>query len=110
MEILLGVLFFFILVAYALSKTKVDVHLDSDNKTITSQDDLEDVVKEEIIEATIITTDDFVEKPVEEFKETVNGRQLTEHIAEVIELHPDSKKHLNKRQRKTVDKIVKEKK
>lgn len=118
MEILLGVILFFGLVAYVLSKTEVDVHLDSDNKPITTQDGFEDVIKEEVIEATTVTTDDFIDKKTEidkpsateEFQNTKGGRQLTEHISKVIELHPDSKKHLNKRQRKTVDKIVKEKK
>ena len=116
MEIFIGVLIFFLLVAIVLSKTETPVYLDNQNKPITSQDGLEDVItdekniKEEVIEATVITTDNFVEKPVEEFKDTVGGRQLTEHIAEVIQLNPDSKKHLNRRQRKTVEKIVKEKK
>lgn len=90
----------------------------------TTQDSIEDVItdentiyvkqhkkgiKKEIVEATTITTNDFVEKEIE-FKDTAGGRQLTEHIAKVIELNPNSKKHLTKRQRKTVDKIVKEKK
>lgn len=134
MEIFIGVLIFFVLVAIVLSKTETPVYLDDQNKPITTQDGLEDVivdektihvkthdkdrVKEEIIEATVITTDDFVDKKTEidapstteEFQNTVGGRQLTEHIAKVIELNPDSKKHLNRRQRKTVEKIVKEKK
>lgn len=133
MEIFIGVLIFFVLVAIVLSKTETPVYLDDQNKPITSQDGLEDVivdektihvkthdkdrVKEEVIEAAIVTADDFVEKdaPFDEsvdygFKHTEGGRQLTEHIASVVELNPNSKKHLNKRQRKTVDKIVKEKK
>ena len=65
-------------------------------------------VTELVIEETPIN-DDFVEKEVE-FKDTAGGRQLTEHIAEVVQLNPNSKKHLTKRQRKTVDKIVKDNK
>jgi hypothetical protein len=121
MEIFIGILIFFVLVAIVLSKTETPVYLDDQNKPITSQDGLEDVikekVKEEVIETTTVTTDDFVEKgaPFDEpidygFKHTEGGKQLTEHIAKVIELNPNSKKHLNKRQRKTADKIVKDKK
>ena len=115
---------------------------------LTTQDGLEDVIKEEttqdIVEKNNLELErklldvDFIEKgapfdePInydlidkktldvkeeidkpsatEEFQNTEGGRQLTEHIVKVIELHPDSKKHLTKRQRKTVDKIVKEKK
>ena len=132
--ILLGIILFFVLVAIVLSKTDTPVYLDDQNKPITTHNGLEDVVvdektihvkthdkdrvKEEVIEATVITTNDFVDKKTEidvpsateEFQNTVGGKQLTEHIASVIQLHPDSKKHLNKRQRKTVDKIIKEKK
>jgi len=123
MEIFIGVLIFFVLVAIVLSKTETPVYLDDQNKPITTQDGLEDVivdektvhvkthdkdrVKEEVIEAAIVTADDFVEKKA---TQPEGVRQLNEHIAKVIELNPDSKKHLNKRQRKTVDKIVKEKK
>jgi hypothetical protein len=123
MGILLAIIIFFGLVAYVLSKTETPVYLDDQNKPITTQDGIEDVVtdektvhvkthdkdrvKEEIIETTTVTTDDFIEK---ETKQPEGVRQLTEHIASVVELNPNSKKHLNKRQRKTVEKIVKEKK
>ena len=118
--ILFGIILFFAIVAYVLAKTEVPVYLDKDNKPITTQDGLEDVIKEEttqdIVEKNNLELEkkllnvDFVEKPKEEFKDTVGGRQLTEHINEVIELNPASKKRLTKRQRNTVDKIAKEKK
>jgi hypothetical protein len=130
--ILLGIILFFVIVAIVLFKTETPVYLDDQNKPITTQDGLEDVVidektvhvktydkeriKEEVIEATIITTDDFVKEETvndtttEEFKNNIGGKKLTEHIAEIIQLNPNSKKHLTKRHRKTVDKVVKEKK
>ena len=111
-----------LITTYYLAKSEIDTFLDENNQPITSQDGLEDVVtddktihvkvhdkdrvKEEKIEATTITTDDFI--PVEE--ESKGVRTLTDHIAKVIELNPNSKKRLTKRERKTVDKIVKEKK
>ena len=146
--ILLGIILFFGIVAYVLSITETPVHLDNQNKPITSQDGLEDVIKEEttqdiveknnlelerklldvdfieegapfdepinydLIDKKTLDVKEEIDKPsaIEEFQNTEGGRQLTEHIAKVVELHPDSKKHLTKRQRKTVDKIVKEKK
>ena len=46
MEIFIGVLIFFVLVAIVLSKTETPVYLDDQNKPITSQDGLEDVITE----------------------------------------------------------------
>lgn len=77
-----------------------------DEKTIHVKTHDKDRVKEEVIETVTATTDDFI--PVEEELKGVGV--LTDHIAKVIELHPNSKKHLTRRERKTVDKIVKEKK
>jgi hypothetical protein len=146
--ILIGILLFFGLVAYVLSKTEVPEYLDNQNKPITSQDGLEDVIKEPSTEDIVLENNlvlkkklldvDFIEKgaqfdePInydlidkktldvkeeidkpsatEEFQNTEGGRQLTEHIKEIVKLNPDSKKRLTKRSRNTVDKIVKEKK
>lgn len=71
----------------------------TDENTIHVKKHDKDRVKEEVIEATVITTDDFVKK--ETINDNIGGKKLTEHIAEVIQLNPDSKKHLNKRPRKT---------
>jgi len=120
--ILVAIIVIFLFVGYFAFKTETPVHLDGNNQPITSQDSIEDVVtdentlhvkvhekdriKEEKIEAATVTTEDFI--PVEE--ELKGVRVLSDHIAKVIELNPNSKKRLTKRERNTVDKIVKEKK
>jgi hypothetical protein len=145
MEIFIGVLIFFVLVAIVLSKTETPVYLDDQNKPITTQDGLEDVVIDEKTIHVKVHEKDRVKKTTQEIVEDNNlklkkeileketpfdepidysfekkeetssvdelkgVRTLTDHIATVIELHPDSKKRLTKRERKTVDKIVKEK-
>lgn len=119
--IIITIIIGLLITAYYLSKSEIDTFLDENNQPITSQDGLEDVItdektlhvkvhqkdriKEEKIETTTITTGDFVEK--EEVPKGV--ATLTDHIAKVIELNPNSKKRLNRRERNTVDKIVKEK-
>jgi hypothetical protein len=111
--IVIGLAIFLLISAIVLSKTETPVHLDGANKPITSQDGLEDVIKEPVVNTDIVLDKkelevEFVEKqPTKKLK---GIRQLSDHIATVVENNPDSKKHLNKRQRKTVDKIVKEKK
>jgi hypothetical protein len=139
--IIVGIL----ITTYYLSKAQIDVFLDKDNKPITTQDGIEDVVIDEKTIHIKVHEKDRVKKTTQEIvednnlklkkeileKETpfdepvdcsfekkeetssvdeIKGvRTLTDHIATVIELHPDSKKRLTKRERKTVDKIVKEK-
>lgn len=103
--ILLGLIVWQIYPAISAPHTS-DYMIEEDSPSYMENE--EKPVTELVIEETP-TNDDFVEKEVE-FKDTAGGRQLTEHIAEVIQLNPNSKKHLTKRQRKTVDKIVKEKK
>ena len=103
--ILLGLIVWQIYPAISAPHTS-DYMIEEDSPSYMENE--EKPVTELVIEETP-TNDDFVEKEVG-FKDTAGGRQLTEHIAEVIQLNPNSKKHLTKRQRKTVDKIVKEKK
>ena len=139
--IIVGIL----ITTYYLSKAQIDVFLDKDNKPITTQDGIEDVVIDEKTIHVKVHEKDRVKKTTQEivednnlklkkeilekgtpFDETIDYsfekkeetssvdelkgvRTLTDHIATVIELHPDSKKRLTKRERKTVDKIVKEK-
>jgi hypothetical protein len=139
--IIVGIL----ITTYYLSKAQIDVFLDKDNKPITTQDGIEDVVIDEKTIHIKVHEKDRVKKTTQEivednnlklkkeilekgtpFDETIDYsfekkeetssvdelkgvRTLTDHIATVIELHPDSKKRLTKRERKTVDKIVKEK-
>ena len=103
--VLLGFIVYSIYPAISAPHTS-DYMIEEDSPSYMENE--EKPVTELVIEETP-TNDDFVEKEVE-FKDTAGGRQLTEHIAEVIQLNPNSKKHLTKRQRKTVDKIVKEKK
>jgi hypothetical protein len=79
----------------------------------TTQDGIEDVIKDEVVEKEIILQKEvlnveFVKAKTAEKPKKV--RQLSEHIATVVENNSNNKKQLNKRQRKTVDKIVKEKK
>jgi hypothetical protein len=139
--IIVGIL----ITTYYLSKAQIDVFLDKDNKPITTQDGIEDVVIDEKTIHVKVHEKDRVKKTTQEIVEDNNlklkkeileketpfdepvdysfekkeetssvdelkgVRTLTDHIATVIELHPDSKKRLTKRERKTVDKIVKEK-
>lgn len=127
MILLLGIILFFGIVAYVLSITETPVHLDNQNKPITSQDGLEDVIKEPSTEDIVLENNlvlkkklldvnfdkkEEIDKPsaTEEFQNTEGGRQLTEHIKNVVQLNPDSKKHLQKRERKTLKKIVESKK
>lgn len=111
--ILLGFIVFAIYPAISAPHTS-DYMIEEDSPSYMENE--EKPVTELVIEKTP-TNDDFIEKetlfdePINyDFKDTVGGRQLTEHIAEVVQLNPNSKKRLNKRERKTVDKIVKEKK
>jgi len=83
----------------------------------TTQDGLEDVVKKEttidIVGKNNIKLKNNIVKDIIEkcpTHETEGVRQLSEHIKDVIQKNPEKVKRLNKRERKTVDKIVKEKK
>lgn len=111
--IAIGLIVFLLLSAIVLSRTETPVHLDGVNKPITSQDGLEDAIKEPVVDTNIVLKKkeldvEFV-KP-ETIKKAKGVRQLSDHIASAVESNPEAIKKLNKRQRKTVDKIVKEKK